>query len=82
MRKINAKEFAARVDDRIADELYNMLVRLMYDFERQGFVRELSPFAENHIEVDIEEAAEQLKEAVYERLVELGLDVTSDGRDF
>ena len=82
MREINAKEFAARVDDRIADEVYNMLVRLMTTFEREGFLRDLTPLEEAHIEVDTEEAAEQLKEAVYDELVRLGLDVKSDGRDF
>ena len=75
-------EFAARVDDRIANEVYNMLARLMTEFEREGFVRELSPMAENHIIVDTEEAAEQLKETVYDALVELGLDVKGDGRDY
>ena len=82
MRQINSKEFAARVDDRIADGIYNLLVKLMSEFEREGFIRELSPMAENAIAADTEEAAERLKEAVYEELVSLGLDVESDGRDF
>lgn len=82
MREINGKEFAARVDDRIADEVHGMLVRLMCEFEREGFVRELSPLEEAHIEVDTEEAAEILKEGVYDELVKLGLDVVGDGRDF
>ena len=82
MKQINAKEFAARVDDRIAGEVHNLLVKLMCAFEEEGFLRELSPTEENHIEVDTEEAAENLKEAVYEALVRLGLDVTSDGRDY
>lgn len=82
MREINAKEFAARVDDRIADATYNMLASLMCDFEREGFVRELSTLEETHIEVDTEEAAEILKEHVYLALVTLGLDVKSDGRDW
>lgn len=82
MKQINAKEFAARVDDRIAGEVHNLLVKLMCAFEEEGFLRELSPTEENHIEVDTEEAAEELKETVYETLVRLGLDVTSDGRDY
>lgn len=82
MREINAKEFAMRVDDRIAEETYNMLMRLMCAFEREGFLRELGPLEENHIIVDTEEQAENLKESVYDALVRLGLDVESDGRDF
>lgn len=82
MRIINGKEFAARVDDRIADGIYNLLVKLMSEFEREGFLRELSPMSEYAIESDTEEAAERLKEAFYEELVSLGLDVESDGRDF
>lgn len=82
MRQINSKEFAARVDDRIADATYNMLVSLMCAFEKDGFIRELSVLEETHIEVDTEEAAERLKEAIYNELVALGLDVEPDGRDF
>ena len=82
MREINAKEFAARVDDRIANATYNMLVNLMCEFEREGYLRELTTLEEAHINVDTEEAAEQLKEAVYDALVNLGLDVESDGREY
>lgn len=82
MREINAKEFAARVDDRIAGEVYNMLVKLMCEFEREGFLRELTTLEEAHIEVDTEESAERLKEAVYDELVKLGLDMESDGRSW
>lgn len=82
MMEINSKEFAARVDDPIANATYGMLVNLMCYFERNGFVRELSTLEEAHIEVDTEEAAEILKEHVYEAMVGLGLDVKSDGRDW
>ena len=82
MRQINSREFAARVDDEISNATYNMLVKLITWFEREGFVRDLSPMAENAIAADTEEAAERLKEAVYAELVGLGLDVESDGRDF
>ena len=82
MREINSKEFAARVDDRIASAVYNLLIGLMCVFESKGFVRELSPTEEAHIEVDTEEEAEGLKEAVYESLVRLGLDVEGDGTSF
>lgn len=82
MREINAKEFAVKVDDEIANAVYNMLVKLMVGFERQGFVRELHPMSENAIVADTEEAAERLKEAVYRELVDLGLDVEPDGRDY
>ena len=75
MREINSKEFAARVDDCIANQVYNMLVKLMTEFEQEGFLKELSPLEENHIIADTEEAAEILKEHVYLALVTLGLDV-------
>lgn len=82
MRAINSKEFAARVDDRIAEETYNMLVRLMTEFEREGFLRDLNGMEEDTIIADTEEAAEILKEHVYLALVTLGLDVRGDGREF
>ena len=82
MREIDGREFAQNVDDRIADELHGMLVRLMCGFDELGFVRELTPLEEAHIEVDTEDAANALKESVYVALVNLGLDVKSDGRDF
>ena len=82
MHAINAKWFAEVVDDRIADGVYGMLVDLMTEFNRDGLVRELTPFERAHIEVDTEEAAERLKGAVYDELVRLGLDVESDGRSW
>ena len=82
MHKINGRWFAAIVDDRIAEKIYEMLVSLMTTFEREGLVRELTPLQMAHIEVDTEEAAERLKEAVYGELVRLGLDVESDGRSW
>ena len=82
MRQINSREFAARVDDRIAAATYNMLQKLMTDCEREGFVRDLSPMEEYAIEYDTEDAANRLKETVYAELVSLGLDVEPDGRDF
>ena len=82
MREISSKEFALEVDDCIAGEIYDMLVNLMCEFEKAGYVRELTPLEEAHIEVDTEEAAEDMKERVYEALVGLGLDVESDGSWF
>ena len=82
MHKINGRWFAAIVDDRIAEKIYEMLVDLMTEFNSNGLVRELTPLQRAHIEVDTEEAAERLKEAVYDELVRLGLDVESDGRSW
>ena len=82
MRQMDSKEFAELVDDRIADEIYNMLVTLMSEFEEEDFVRELTPLEEAHVEANAEESAENLKESVYRQLVWLGLDVESDGREF
>ena len=81
MKIISSKEFATQVDDRIAEATYEMLVKLMGEFEREGYVR-VSPMAEYSIEADTEEAAEILKEHVYLTLVTLGLDVKSDGREW
>ena len=81
MRIISSKEFATQVDDRIAKATYEMLVKLMGEFEREGYVR-VSPMAEYSIEADTEEAAEILKEHVYLTLVTLGLDVKGDGREW
>ena len=81
MRVISSKEFATQVDDLIAETTYEMLVKLMGEFERKGYVR-VSPMAEYSIEADTEEAAEILKEHVYLALVTLGLDVKGDGREW
>ena len=82
MRAISSKEFATQVDDRIAEATYEMLVKLMTEFERKGYVSIVSPMAEYTIEADTEEAAEILKEHVYLALVTLGLDVKGDGKEW
>ena len=82
MRKIDSMEFAQNVDDRIASVIRMALMTLMDEFNWRGYLKELSAVEEAHIEVDTEDAANALKESVYVALVNLGLDVKSDGRNF
>lgn len=77
------KEFANEVEDVMVDAIYDMLVKLITEFDKKGYVT-VSPMVENSTDWEEAtfEAAENLKESVLKELEGLGLSVEGDGKEF